>query len=75
MNPGLWLSSSLFQIHSTASIGRGPLHSAPLKAVSTPSQVDVSLVNNPEGSVILGFSEMTILQEQIKTHLLIYMSV
>ena len=46
-----------------------------LTAVSTSSQVDGSLVNNTEGSVILGFSELTILQQQIKTQLLIYMSV
>ena len=37
-----------------------------LTAAATPSQIEVSLVNNSEGSVILGFSELTILQEQIK---------
>ena len=44
-------------------------------AESTPSQREVSLVNNTESSVILGLSELTILQQQIKTQLLIYMSV
>ena len=37
-----------------------------LAAAATPSQIQVSLVNNTEGSVILGFSELTILQQQIK---------
>ena len=37
-----------------------------LAAATTPSQIQVSLVNNTEGSVILGFSELTILQQQIK---------
>ena len=36
-----------------------------LTAVATPSQIEVSLVNNTEGSIILGFSELTILQQQI----------
>ena len=36
-----------------------------LAAAATPSQIQVSLVNNTEGSVILGFSELTILQQQI----------
>ena len=36
-----------------------------LTAVVTTSQIEVSLVNNSEGIVILGFSELTILQEQI----------
>ena len=46
-----------------------------LTAESTPSQIDISLVNNTESSIILGFSELTILQQQIKTQLLIYISV
>ena len=46
-----------------------------ITAESTPSQIEVSLVNNTESSIILGFSELTILQQQIKTQLLIYMSV
>ena len=37
-----------------------------LAAVATPSQIEVSLVNNTESSIILGFSELTILQQQIK---------
>ena len=36
-----------------------------LTAAATSSQIEVSLVNNTEGSVILGFSELTILQQQI----------
>ena len=36
-----------------------------LTAAATPSQIEVSLVNNTEGSVILDFSELTILQQQI----------
>ena len=36
-----------------------------LTAAATPSQIEVSLVNNTEGSVILGFIELTILQQQI----------
>ena len=46
-----------------------------LTAAATPSQREVSLVNNTESSVILGLSDLTILQQQIKTQLLIYMSV
>ena len=38
-----------------------------LAAAATPSQIQVSLVNNTEGSVILGFSELTILQQQISS--------
>ena len=38
-----------------------------LAAAATPSQIEVSLVNNTEGSVILGFSEVTILQQQISS--------
>ena len=38
-----------------------------LAAVTTPSQIQVSLESNTEGSVILGFSELTILQQQIST--------
>ena len=38
-----------------------------LAAVVTTSNSDVSLVNNPESSVILGFSELTILQQQISS--------
>ena len=34
MNPGLWLASSLFRIHSITSIGMGPLHWAPLKVMN-----------------------------------------
>ena len=59
----------------TTALGSIETDEASLTAVSTPSQVDVSLVNNPEGSVILSLSELRILQEQIKTQLLIYMSV
>ena len=38
-----------------------------LTAAATPSQIEVSLVNNTEGSVILGFIELTILQQQISS--------
>ena len=38
-----------------------------LAAVTTPSQIEVSLESNTEGSVILDFSELTILQQQIST--------
>ena len=38
-----------------------------LAAVVTTSKSDVSLVNNLESSVILGFSELTILQQQISS--------
>ena len=38
-----------------------------LTAAATPSQIEVSLVNNTEGSIILGFSELTILQQQISS--------
>ena len=38
-----------------------------LAAVTTPSQIQVSLKSNMEGSVILDFSELTILQQQINT--------
>ena len=38
-----------------------------LTAATTPSQIEVSLVNNTEGSIILGFSELTILQQQISS--------
>ena len=34
-----------------------------LTAESTPSQIEVSLVNNTKSSVILGFSELKILQQ------------
>ena len=45
-----------------------------LTAESTPSHIEVSLVNNTESSVILGFIELTILEQQIKTPLLVFMS-
>ena len=38
-----------------------------LAAVTTPSQIQVSLKSNTESCVILGFSELTILQQQIST--------
>ena len=38
-----------------------------LTAVVTTSNSYVSLVNNPESSIILGFSEVTILQQQISS--------
>ena len=59
----------------TTALGSIETDEPSLTAVRTPSQADVYLVNNPEGSVILGLSELTILQEQIKTQLLIYVSV
>ena len=59
----------------TTALGSIESDESSITAAATPPQIEVSLVNNPEGSVILGFSEMTILQEEIKTQLLIYMSV
>ena len=38
-----------------------------LAAAVTTSNSYVSLVNNPESSVIIGFSELTILQQQISS--------
>ena len=38
-----------------------------LTAATTSSQIEVSPVNNTEGSIILGFSELTILQQQISS--------
>ena len=35
-----------------------------LTAVSTPSHIDVTLVNNTKSSIVLDLSELTILQEQ-----------
>ena len=37
-------------------------------AAATYSQIEVSLVNNTESSIILGFIEGTILQQQINPH-------
>ena len=39
-----------------------------LAAAATPWQIEVSMVNNTEGSVILGFIEGTILQRTSKPH-------
>ena len=38
-----------------------------LAAVTTPSQIEVSLVNSTESSIILGLNELTILQQQISS--------
>ena len=38
-----------------------------LAAVATAAQVQVTLVNSTKSSVILGFSELTILQQQISS--------
>ena len=38
-----------------------------LTAAATSSQIQVSLVNNTKSCVILGFSEVTILQQQISS--------
>ena len=80
INPGLWLFSPVFPIHSTASIGRGSTALGAVKsdepslaAAATSCQIEVSLVNNKEGSVILGFIEGTILQQNIKTPLLVFL--
>ena len=43
-----------------------------LAAAATPSQIEVSLVNNTDGSIILGFSELTILQQQISSEQLFF---
>ena len=77
LNPGLWLFSPVFPIHSTASIGRGSTALGAVKsdepslaAAATPSQMEVSLVNSTESSVILGLNDLTILQKQIKLNYL-----
>ena len=41
-----------------------------LAAAATPSQMEVSLVNSTESSVILGLNDLTILQKQIKLNYL-----
>ena len=48
----------------TAALGSIESDEPSLTAVSTPSHIDVTLVNNTKSSIILGFSELTILQEQ-----------
>ena len=73
MNPGLWLFSPgiwdpqhRVNRQGTTALGAIESDEPSLIAVVTTSQIEVSLVNNQEGSVILGFNELTILQEQIK---------
>ena len=53
--------------HGTTALGSIESDEPSLAAAATPSQIQVSLVNNTEGSVILDFSELTILQQQISS--------
>ena len=58
----------------TTALGAVKSDEPSLAAAATSSQIEVSLVNNTESSIILGFIELTILQQQIKTPLLVFMS-
>ena len=53
--------------HGTTALGSIESDEPSLAAPATPSQPDISLVNNTKGSIILGFSELTILQQQISS--------
>ena len=57
----------------TTAFGAFKSDEPPLAAAATPCQTEVSLVNNTESSVILGFIEGTILQQKIKTPLLVFL--
>ena len=54
----------------TTALGAVKSDEPSLAAVTTPSQIEVSLVNSTESSIILGLNELTILQEQIKLNYL-----
>ena len=53
--------------HGTTALGSIESDEPSLTAVVTTSNSYVSLVNNPESSVIIGFSELTILQQEISS--------
>ena len=53
--------------HGTTALGAIESDEPSLTAAATPSQIEVSLVNNTESSIILGFSKLTILQQQISS--------
>ena len=59
--------------HWTTALGSIESDEPSRTAVSTPSHIDVTLVNNTDSSTILGFIEGTILQQQTKTQLLVFM--
>ena len=62
----IWDAQHRVNRQGTTALGAIESDEPSLIAVVTTSQIEVSLVNNTEGSVILGFNELTILQEQIK---------
>ena len=57
----------------TTALGAVKSDEPSLAAVATSCQIEVSLENNKESSVILGFIEETILQQKIKTPLLVFL--
>ena len=57
----------------TTALGAVKSDEPSLAAAATSCQIEVSLENNKEGSIILGFIEGTILQQKIKTPLLVFL--
>ena len=67
------ISDPEYCVNRQGTTARGSIESdePSLTAAATPYQIEGSLVNNTEGSVILGFSELTILQQQISSEQLL----
>ena len=57
----------------TTALGAVKSDKPSLAAAATSCQIEVSLENNKEGSIIFGFIEGTILQQNIKTPLLVFL--
>ena len=69
----IWDPQHRVNRQGTTALGAVKSDEPSLAAAAASCQIEVSLENNKEGSIILGFIEGTILQQKIKTPLLVFL--